>query len=47
HWQTVGQFRHRHPAIGAGEHQVIEQKNAYVFSRTLGDDKVVVAFVGR
>lgn len=47
HWQTVGQFRHRHPAIGGGEHQVIEQKNAYVFSRTLGDDKVVVAFVGR
>ncbi|EPZ8237569.1 alpha-amylase [Vibrio fluvialis] len=47
HWQTVGQFRQRHPAIGAGEHHVIEQKNAYVFSRTLDDDKVVVAFVGR
>ena len=47
HWQTLGQFRQSHPAIGAGIHEVIEQENAYVFSRTLGDDKVVVAFVGR
>ena len=46
HWQTVGQFRHNHPAIGAGKHQPIDNDNAYVFSRTLGDDKVVVAFVG-
>ncbi|WP_171320968.1 alpha-amylase [Vibrio tubiashii] len=47
HWQTVGQFRHNHPAIGAGKHQPIDNDNAYVFSRTLGDDKVVVAFVGK
>lgn len=46
HWQTVGQFRHNHPAIGAGKHQPIDNDSAYVFSRTLGDDKVVVAFVG-
>jgi len=47
HWQTVGQFRQRHPAIGAGQHQVIKQDNAYVFTRTLGDDKVIVGFVGK
>lgn len=47
HWQTVGQFRQRHPAIGAGSHTVIPQNNAYVFSRTLNKDKVVIAYVGR
>lgn len=47
HWQTVGQFRKAHPAIGAGNHKEIKQDNAYVFSRELGDDKVVVAFVGQ
>ncbi len=47
HWQTLGQFRQRHPAIGAGVHREIKQPGAYVFSRTLGDDKIVVAFVGR
>ncbi|MBC7182436.1 MAG: alpha-amylase, partial [Marinobacter sp.] len=43
HWQTLGQFRERHPAIGAGEHRLISQQ-PYVFSRTHGDDRVVVAF---
>ncbi|WP_273204089.1 alpha-amylase [Marinobacter subterrani] len=43
HWQTLGQFRARHPAIGAGEHRLISQQ-PYVFSRTHGDDRVVVAF---
>ncbi|WP_282175820.1 alpha-amylase [Vibrio nereis] len=47
HWQTIGQFRQRHPAVGAGTHKVIKNDSAYVFSRTLGDDKVVVAFVGK
>ena len=47
HWQTLGQFRRAHPAIGAGIHKEIKQDGAYVFSRTLGDDKVVVGFVGR
>ncbi|MEX0336506.1 alpha-amylase [Vibrio tubiashii] len=46
HWQTVGQFRYNHPAVGAGKHQPIDNNNAYVFSRTLDDDTVVVAFVG-
>ncbi len=47
HWKTVGQFRKSHPAIGAGIHQEIEQKQGYAFSRVLGEDKVVVAFVGK
>lgn len=43
HWQTLGQFRERHPAIGAGVHQRISQQ-PYVFSRQHGDDRVVIAF---
>ncbi len=47
HWQKLGQFRQAHPAVGAGVHQEIPQENAYVFSRSLEGDKVVVAFVGK
>lgn len=47
HWQTLGQFRQRHPAIGAGVHQQLKNESAYVFSRTLGDDKVVIGYVGK
>jgi alpha-amylase len=47
HWETVGQFRDRHPAIGAGKHTVLANDNAYVFSRELGDDKVVIAYFGK
>ncbi len=43
HWQKLGQFRERHPVIGAGEHRLISQQ-PYVFSRTNGDDRVVIAF---
>ncbi len=45
HWRKLGQFRHDHPAIGAGKHKRLGKK-PYVFSRTYnkGDikDKVVV-----
>lgn len=47
HWQKVAQFRQAHPAIGGGAHQQIKGQDAYVFSRQLGDDKVVIAYVGR
>jgi alpha-amylase len=47
HWQALGKFRQAHPAIGAGVHSEISQANGYAFSRTLGNDKVVVAFVGK
>lgn len=43
HWRKLGQFRERHPAIGAGEHRLISRE-PYVFSRTSDGDRVVVAF---
>lgn len=46
YWQILGQFRSRHPAIGAGIHQKISE-NPYVFSRKYNKgkvkDKVVIA----
>ncbi|WLD58146.1 alpha-amylase [Salinispirillum sp. LH 10-3-1] len=45
HWQTLGQFRARHPAIGGGAHQKLSEQ-PYVFSRQTDTDAVVVAFVG-
>lgn len=46
HWQRLGQFRHRHPAIGAGAHQQLTAR-PYTFSRRLqqgsGTDQVVIA----
>lgn len=45
HWQKLGLFRKNHPAVGAGIHQKINDKN-YVFSRQYSQgnytDKVVV-----
>ncbi|WP_226668764.1 alpha-amylase family glycosyl hydrolase [Microbulbifer aggregans] len=42
HWQKLGQFRKAHLAVGAGVHKKLEEA-PYVFSRTLGDDRVLVA----
>ncbi|GAB1308470.1 hypothetical protein KH5_11530 [Urechidicola sp. KH5] len=46
HWQRLGKFRHNHPAVGAGKHQMISE-SPYVFKRTYVSDKttdqVVVA----
>jgi alpha-amylase len=42
HWARLGLFRQAHVAVGAGVHQQLEAK-PYVFKRTLGSDKVVVA----
>ena len=45
HWQKLGQFRSKHPAVGAGKHKRLS-KSPYVFSRTFQKedyrDKVVV-----
>ncbi|CAI2492192.1 alpha-amylase [Serratia plymuthica] len=46
HWQRLGQFRARHPAIGAGVQQSQQTAGYYAFSRRLGDDKVMVVWVG-
>ncbi|AZZ44860.1 alpha-amylase [Pseudomonadaceae bacterium SI-3] len=45
HWQRIGQFRARHPAIGAGRHQQLSDQ-PYAFSRVQGIDKVVVVQSG-
>lgn len=46
HWRRLGQFRHAHPAIGSGEHRLL-QASPYIFSRTLElpgrVDRVLVA----
>ena len=42
HWQKLGQFRQAHPAVGAGVHKKLAD-SPYVFSRTLADDRVLVA----
>ncbi|HRD07557.1 MAG: alpha-amylase family glycosyl hydrolase [Saprospiraceae bacterium] len=44
HWQKIGQFRKRHPAIGAGSHNKISDV-PYVFSRTLKTDNTEDAVV--
>lgn len=46
HWQKLGQFRRKHLAIGAGQHEQL-QASPYLFKRTLPgkegqEDKVVV-----
>ena len=42
HWRRVGRFRKAHPAVGAGEHRMLQQ-SPYIFSRTLPFDTVLVA----
>lgn len=37
HWQKLGQFRKKHPAVGAGVHHKISEK-PYVFSRIYNKD---------
>lgn len=46
HWQKLGQFRARHPAIGAGVQTTLHQAQGYSFNRVLGDDKVMVVWAG-
>jgi alpha-amylase len=46
HWARLGRFRHAHPAVGAGVHQML-QASPYTFKRTYDkggvSDRVVVA----
>lgn len=45
HWRRLGQFRKKHPAVGAGRHAQLSAA-PYVFTRTIGGkeaDRVVVA----
>jgi alpha-amylase len=42
HWRKLGRFRQGHRAVGAGEHRRL-QAAPYIFSRVLGEDRVIVA----
>lgn len=43
HWKKLGQFRHAHPAVGAGQHKTLSEM-PYVFARThsASNDQVVI-----
>lgn len=46
HWKVLGQFRARHPAIGAGTQTTLSTTTGYAFIRQHGDDKVMVVWAG-
>lgn len=46
HWQTLGQFRARHPALGAGKQTTLTLPQGYGFVREQGEDKVMVVWAG-
>lgn len=47
HWQRLGQFRARHPAIGMGKQTTLSLPQGYGFTRKAGDDKVMVVWAGQ
>lgn len=47
HWRKLAQFRARHPAIGAGQHQGLKVEQGYGFSRQHGEDRVIVVQAGQ
>jgi len=47
HWQKLGQFRARHPAIGMGKQTTLSMPEGYGFIREAGDDKVMVVWAGQ
>ncbi|MBS7332943.1 MAG: alpha-amylase [Weeksellaceae bacterium] len=42
HFQKLGQFRHNHPAVGAGK-QTVLQAEPYIFHRKYNEDEVIIA----
>ena len=47
HWQKLGQFRARHPAIGMGKQTTLSMPEGYGFIRETDDDKVMVVWAGQ
>ncbi|MFK3659540.1 alpha-amylase [Scandinavium sp. NPDC088450] len=47
HWQKLGQFRARHPAIGMGTQTTLSLSQGYGFARERGEDKVMVVWAGK
>lgn len=46
HWQKLGQFRARHPAIGMGKHTRLSLSEGYGFIRETDNDKAIVVWAG-
>jgi alpha-amylase len=46
HWQKLGNFRKRHPAIGQGKHITRQREGYYAFERRYKDDKVLAVYTG-
>jgi alpha-amylase len=46
HYQKLGQFRRNHPSVGAGLHQMLQEK-PYVFTRSISlddyQDQVIIS----
>ena len=47
HWQKLGQFRARHPAIGEGRQTTLTSRQGYAFVRQKGDDTVMIVWAGK
>ncbi|EFE22863.1 alpha amylase, catalytic domain protein [Edwardsiella tarda ATCC 23685] len=47
HWQKLGQFRARHPAIGKGRQIAVPWPQGYAFIRDDGRDRVMVVWAGK
>ena len=47
HWQKLGQFRARHPAIGEGKQSTLSLTQGYGFAREYGEDKIMVVWAGK
>lgn len=47
HWQKLGQFRARHPAVGEGKQTTLTLSQGYGFIRKKGDDTVMVVWAGK
>jgi alpha-amylase len=46
HWQKLGEFRQRHPAVAQGKHITRNQEGYYAFERQYHDDKVLIVYTG-
>lgn len=46
HWQKLGEFRQRHPAVAQGKHITRNQQGYYAFERQYKDDKVLIVYTG-
>lgn len=46
HWQKLGEFRQRHPAVAQGKHITRNQEGYYAFERQYQDDKVLIVYTG-